>query len=105
MHPKKAGSMIMEYRKMAGTSAVFVLAHRHFDAPVDREGMIWNDEELHTNTLPNKLNHKPALSTNLAPEGLEEYDPPCHGDLREVVSLDAHFAYIDSIKGWVELPN
>lgn len=93
----------MQYKKMAGTAAVFVHADQHANTPVERQGMIWNDEELQMNSIPDTLNRKPSIATNLALEGLESYDPPSHGDLRRVESLDAEFVYVKSIQGWVEL--
>lgn len=93
----------MNYKKMAGTAAVFVLADLHADKPVERQGEIWSDRELHLHTLPAQLNNKPAMASSLALEGLESYDPPSHGDTREVGALDARFVYISGIKGWVEL--
>lgn len=93
----------MDYKKMAGTSAVFVFANEHANSPVEREGLIWNDGELHLGSLPNSLTPKEAMATSLALEGLEEYDPPQHGDLRTVTSLQSQFAYIEQLKGWVEI--
>ena len=43
------------------------------------------------------------MASSLALEGLESYDPPRHGDLRDVSALNARFVYIDGIKGWVEV--
>ncbi|WP_237457350.1 hypothetical protein [Pseudomaricurvus sp. HS19] len=93
----------MHYKKMAGTAAVFVLSDQHADKPVERQGMIWNDLELQLHSLPDQLTHKPPMATSLALEGLESYDPPDHGDMREVSAMDARFVYVAPIKGWVEL--
>lgn len=93
----------MLFKKMAGTAAVFVFADQHANTPVERQGMIWNEEELHLHTIPSQLTSKPAMATNLALEGLESYDPPNHGDLRRVDALDTDFVYIKPILGWVEL--
>ena len=93
----------MEYKKMAGTAAVFVVADQHANKPVERQGMTWNARELQMDTLPAELTERPAMATNLALEGLESYDPPRHGDVRAVTALDARFVYIAPIKGWVEL--
>ncbi|MFA7553516.1 MAG: hypothetical protein WCY88_04630 [Spongiibacteraceae bacterium] len=93
----------MHYKKMAGTSAVFVFADQHADKPVERQGMVWDEQELHLDSIHRQLNIKPPMATNLALEGLESYDPPSHGDVREVVALQARFVYIEPIKGWVEL--
>ena len=89
---------------MAGTAAVFVFANKHADKPVERQGMIWSAEELHLDTLDlNALTVKVSMATNLALEGLESYDPPSHGDVRAVTALGVQFAYVEAIKGWVEL--
>ncbi len=93
----------MSYKKMAGTSAVFVMSDGHANKPVDVQGMIWSADELHLETKPAILNNKPAMATSLALEGLESYDPASHGDAREVTALDAQFVYIEPIKGWVEI--
>lgn len=92
----------MQFKKMAGTAAVFILADQHANSPVEREGLIWNARELHLDTLPAQLNRKMSIATNLALEGLEEYDPPHHGDLRHVDALRTEFVYIEALKGWVE---
>lgn len=93
----------MHYKKMAGTAAVFVFADQHADKPVERQGLVWDDRELRLDTILGELTIKPPMATNLALEGLESYDPPRHGDVREVVALHAWFVYVESIKGWVEL--
>ena len=93
----------MAYKKMAGTSAVFVLSNSHANKPVEVQGMEWSSEELHLETKPPTFIEKPAMATSLALEGLESYDPPVHGDVRAVTALDAQFVYIESIKGWVEI--
>ena len=93
----------MNYKKMAGTAAVFVLADQHANKPVERQGEIWSGQELHLDTLPTTLNSKPSIASSLALEGLESYNPPTHGDVREVSALNASFVYIDAIKGWIEL--
>jgi len=94
----------MNYKKMAGTAAVFVFADQHADKPVERQGMVWSDKELHLDTVDlNTLTPKDSMATNLALEGLESYDPPSHGDVREVTALRARFVYVEAIKGWVEL--
>ena len=93
------------FKKMAGTAAVFILADQHANAPVERDGMVWQAQELHLNTLPNKLTPKDAMATTLALEGLECYAPPQHGDLRKVNALNTHFTYIEDIQGWVEYTN
>lgn len=91
------------YKKMAGTAAVFVHAHLHANSPVERDGMIWSDAELHLDSLQaHQLSQKEGIASTLALEGLEEYDPPVHGDLRQVSALGCCFVYVESIKGWVE---
>lgn len=93
----------MHYKKMAGTAAVFVLADQHANKPVERQGEIWSAQELHLDTTPAALTSKPSMASSLALEGLESYDPPRHGDVREVSALNASFVYIEAIRGWVEL--
>lgn len=91
------------YKKMAGTAAVFVYAHLHANSPVERDGMIWTDAELHLDSLQSdQLSPREPIASSLALEGLEDYDPPAHGDLREVTALDSYFVYVEGIKGWVE---
>lgn len=93
----------MNYKKMAGTAAVFIFADQHANSPVERDGLIWSGEELQLSTLPESFTAKDSMATNLALEGLEDYDPPSHGDLRRVDALDTEFVYVAPIKGWVEL--
>lgn len=93
----------MNYKKMAGTSAVFVIDGQHANKPVERQGMTWSSDELHLQTVPEQLTPKASMATNLALEGLESYDPPQHGDVRQVTALDARFVYVAPIRGWVEL--
>ena len=91
------------YKKMAGTAAVFVHAHLHANSPVERDGMVWSETELHLDSLqPHQLSPKAAIASSLALEGLEDYDPPAHGDLRQVTALDSYFVYVEGIRGWVE---
>lgn len=92
-----------QYKKMAGTAAVFILANKHANSPVERDGFQWSAQELHLDQLPAALSREQAIATSLALEGLESYNPPAHGDVRFVTALNADFAYIDSTKGWVEL--
>ena len=91
-----------QYKKMAGTSAVFLKAAYQGAAPVERDGMQWSAGELH---LPEEwpvLALKPAMANVLALEGLEEYDPPAHGDVRMVNSLGVEFVYWQPVRGWVQ---
>ena len=94
----------MAYKKMAGTAAVFILADQHANSPVERDGMIWTDGELHLDTIPEHLTPKDPMATSLALEGLESYDPPSHGDIRQVTALSTCFVYLETAQGWVELP-
>ena len=91
----------MQFKKMAGTAAVFIRADLHANSPVERDGMVWESEELKLASLQT-ISPKPCMATNLALEGLEEYDPPSHGDLRSVSSLGARFVYVEPVKAWVE---
>ncbi len=93
----------MAFKKMAGTSAVFLLDSYMGASPVERDGMVWQADELHAGTMPDELTQKPAMANALALEGLEEYDPPNHGDVREVESLNVKFVYLQPLKGWVQL--
>lgn len=91
------------YKKMAGTSAVFLAADYDQAAPVERDGMEWSAAELSLDKLPASVNPKPDMATILALEGLEEYDAPDDGDIRRVDSVNAKFIYLARIKGWVQL--
>ena len=91
------------YKKMAGTAAVFLSADFDKASPVERDGLIWSAEELHLEQFPAQHQRKPAMSTVLALEGLEEYDQPVDGDLRRVESLDAEFVYFGLIHGWIQI--
>lgn len=90
------------YKKMAGTSAVFVFSDYQGPSPVERDGFIWTAAELHLDNHLPSLRPLPAMANALALEGLEEYDPPASGDIRFVVSLDAFFVYWNGIRGWVQ---
>nr|WP_324258673.1 hypothetical protein [Cellvibrio fontiphilus] len=91
------------YKKMAGTSAVFIPADFNHASPVERDGLVWTDTELSMPDKPQMLCWKAPLETSLALEGLEEYDPPSAGDARYVVKLGIGFVYIGKIRGWVAL--
>lgn len=91
------------YKKMAGTSAVFIPVTFAHASPVERDGLIWSDSELHMPEHPQPLTWKTPLDTSLALEGLEEYDPPTAGDARYVHNLGLGFVYIGQIRGWVAL--
>jgi hypothetical protein len=92
----------MQYKKMAGTAAVFIVADKHANSPVERDGMVWSADELKIQSLPEQLTTKDAMASTLALEGLEDYDPPSDGDVRKVGALAVNFVYIGAIKGWVE---
>ncbi len=91
------------YKKMAGTSAVFIPADFNQASPVERDGLVWTAAELNMPESPQMLRWKTPLDSSLALEGLEEYDPPAPGDARYVVKLGIAFVYIGKIRGWVAL--
>ena len=91
------------YKKMAGTSAVFLSADFAKASPIERDGMIWTSKELHLEQLPSQRQHKPPMANVLALEGLENYDLPDNGDVRRVESIGEEFIYFDLIRGWVQL--
>ncbi len=93
----------IRFKKMAGTSAVFVSSDYEKAAPVERDGLTWSPEELHLSDLPTDLETKTALANVLALEGLEEYDPPLNGDVRHVESMGVDFIYFQRIQGWVQV--
>ncbi len=92
-----------KYKKMAGTSAVFLSTDYTGPSPVERDGPVWSARELHLDELRPHLNHKPPMQNALALEGLEEYDQPQEGDVRFVESVGAEFVYSARIQGWVQL--
>jgi hypothetical protein len=91
-----------QYKKIAGTAAVFVLANNDKPSPVERDGMIWQGDELHLNLQSTATHKKTTMANALALEGLEEYDPPTDGDIRHVNSIEKNFIYVEAIKGWVQ---
>lgn len=91
------------YKKMAGTSAIFIPADYASSSPVERDGLVWTDTELSMPASPQRLQWKPPLVSTLALEGLEEYDPPSTDDARYVNNLGIAFVYIGKIRGWVAL--
>ena len=93
----------LAYKKMAGTSAVFLSADFEKASPVERDGLIWTSEELQLENLPKQHQQKPPIANVLALEGLEDYDRPNNGDVRWVESIGAKFIYFDVIHGWVQL--
>lgn len=91
------------YKKIAGTSAIFIPADFPNASPVERDGLSWTDVELSMPSSPQSLQWKPPLESSLALEGLEEYDPPSPGDARYINKLGIAFVYIEKIRGWVAL--
>lgn len=89
------------YKKMAGTSAIFIPADFASASPVERDGLQWTDAELSMPSSPKALQWKPPLQSTLALEGLEEYEPPVCGDARYIIHLGMAFVYIEKIRGWV----
>ena len=95
--------MTLGYKRMAGTSAVFLREDYDGPSPVERDGMVWQANELHLDELPGKLSPLEAMANALALEGLEDYDPATHGDLRRVNSIGEYFVYLEPIRGWVQV--
>ncbi|MFT5117119.1 MAG: hypothetical protein ACI9NY_000647 [Kiritimatiellia bacterium] len=93
----------ISYKKMAGTSAVFISAEFNHASPVERDGMIWTAEELHLEDLPQRRQEKPAMANALALEGLEDYDQPGNGDVRYVNSIGVSFVYFERVHAWVQI--
>lgn len=93
------------YKKMAGTSAVFISAGYSKASPVERDGIIWDAKELHLQDLPKHRQEKPAMANVLALEGLEDYDRPSNGDVRRVESMEADFVYFERIHAWIQIVN
>ncbi|MCB1615725.1 MAG: hypothetical protein KDI30_06905 [Pseudomonadales bacterium] len=91
------------YKKMAGTSAVFIDAAFDVASPVERDGLVWSGGELGLESDPRNLCWKPVLENTLALEGLEDYDPPEDGDARFVSSQGVAFVYIQAKRAWVQL--
>ena len=92
-----------QYKKLAGTSAVFIFDGYKGSSPVDREGLVWTEAELHIEQMPAEKKILTPMANGLALEGLEEYEPPGDGDVRLVSSLNASFIYMDCLRGWVQL--
>jgi hypothetical protein len=95
--------MTQGYKKMAGTSAVFLREDYDGPSPVERDGMIWQAEELHLDELPGEFTPMDPMANVLALEGLEDYDPATHGDIRRVNSVGEYFVYLERIQGWVQV--
>lgn len=90
------------YKKIAGTSAVFISTEYEQASPVERDGLVWSEAELCVNHLPEDKKKKPSMSTVLALEGLEDYDKPSDGDVRHVESMGINFIYIEKKQSWVQ---
>lgn len=96
--------MSTTYKKMAGTAAVFVFSDYGKASPVERDGLVWSGDELHCSSLDGCAKNLCADIANvLALEGLEDYDPPTHADVRHVASMDVDFIFIAQSKAWVQL--
>jgi hypothetical protein len=91
------------YKKMAGTSAVFISEDFSYASPVERDGLVWTDAELGMPSSPQTLKWMPPLESTLALEELEEYDPANDGDARYINNLGIALVYIGKIRGWVAL--
>lgn len=97
------GAVMRIYKKMAGTSAVFIPTDFSTPSPVERDSLVWTDAELGMPTSAKSLQWKPAMESSLALEGLEEYDMPFDGDARYVNNLGIAFVYVGKIRGWVAI--
>ncbi|WP_232305596.1 hypothetical protein [Gilvimarinus polysaccharolyticus] len=95
----------MAYKKMAGTSAVFVDENNPSSSAQERDGLTWSAAELHLNDIPAQLARKAPMANSLSLEGLEDYDPPQHGDLRLMQCINSDFVYVASSKAWVQYSN
>ncbi len=91
------------FKKMAGTAAVFVQADIEGALPVERDGLLWTEEELHYTEMPARLQKKETVANTLVLEGLEDYDKPIEGDVREVSSIGVSFVFLQKIHGWVQV--
>lgn len=92
----------MAYKKMAGTCAVFIDEHNPNSSAQERDGLTWTADELHLEEIPGQLNRKEPMANSLALEGLEDYDPPSHGDLRLMQCTGTDFVYIAPSKAWIQ---
>lgn len=91
------------FKKMAGTSAVFLSVEYNGASPVERDGMIWSALELHLDQLSSDRVRKESMPNALALEGLEDYDMPHNGDVRRVESVAVDFVYIELSHAWIQL--
>jgi hypothetical protein len=92
----------MAYKKLAGTAAVFIEEGNPNSSAQERDGLSWSAEELHLHDIPEQLTRKAPMANSLSLEGLEEYDPPSHGDLRLMQCIDTDFVYLAGAKAWVQ---
>ena len=90
------------FKKMAGTSAVFLSVKYNGASPVERDGMIWSALELHLDQLSEDRVRKESMPNALALEGLEDYDMPRNGDIRRVESVGVDFVYIELSHAWIQ---
>ncbi|PCJ24982.1 MAG: hypothetical protein COA96_08285 [SAR86 cluster bacterium] len=91
------------YKKMAGTSAVFLSASFNKASPVERDGLVWTAQELQLEKLAVEYQEKAPMQNALALEGLEEYDMPHNGDIRKVESINAEFVYFELLHAWIQI--
>ncbi|WP_020210620.1 hypothetical protein [Gilvimarinus chinensis] len=92
----------MAYKKMAGTCAVFIDEHDTKSSAQERDGLSWSAQELHVQDIPAQLTRKEPMQNSLLLEGLEDYDPPSHGDVRLMQCMASDFVYIAPAKAWVQ---
>jgi len=92
-----------QYKKLAGTSAVFIDANHQSASPVERDGMIWRSDELGIDQLALNLRWKEPMASGLALEGLEDYEPASDGDARFVSSIGVAFAFVKDKQAWIQL--
>lgn len=91
------------YKKMAGTSAIFIPVEFSSASPVERDGLVWTDIELNMPNNPMPLQWQEPLASTLALEGLEEYAPPSPGDARYISNIGIAFVYVGETRAWVAL--
>ncbi|UTF59146.1 hypothetical protein [Gilvimarinus sp. DA14] len=92
----------MAYKKMAGTCAVFIDENDSNSSAQERDGLVWSAAELHVQEIPAQLTRKEPMQNSLSLEGLEDYDPPSHGDVRLMQCVNSDFVYIAPAKAWVQ---
>lgn len=92
----------MAFKKMAGTCAVFIDENDLHSSAQERDGLTWSATELHLEQIPEHLTRKEPMQNSLSLEGLEDYDPPSHGDVRLMQCVNSDFVYIAPAKAWVQ---